>query len=303
MNSDLAFVIAHFHEQGRVPANLFSLIEHLRTLTPKVVIVSTGISELEIERLSPLAKVIARENFGYDFWSYKLGIDELGDRSGLSRLVLFNSSFVTLDPKGLCRAFLTPIAGPSLRGITCTAQRGWHAQSYWVAFETAALINSAEFSTWWSQLVPISDRFQVILQQEIGMSNWFAERGVPIRAAFTPSAEEQLIAICRIIGSRLQKITVPANGRSEVSFDLQFAQQLNPTHLLWDSLLERFHLLKIDLLKTNPTFQYLDYFLYSLSRTKPELFDLILDAVPGLRLSSTPSTLVSDPRHISTALQ
>ena len=287
-DAKLAFVIAHYHDEGRVPANLFNLVKHIRALTPAVVFVSTGLSSEEAARLSPYARVMVRENVGYDFWSYKLGIDELGNRSHLDRLVLLNSSFVTLDPRRLCEAFFTPLAGPALRGITCCAEKGWHAQSYWVAFETNSLINSDKFSKWWSTLVPISKRSAVIEQQEVGMSAWFAAHGVAVKPAFVPSAEDLLVAVCRSVGNRLVKIEVPDETSSRVIVDLDTARELNYTHFLWDSVLKHFHILKIDLLKTNPTLQNIYQFLGGLSRTQPALFDLILDAVPSLRTSQIP---------------
>lgn len=283
MDPKLAFVIAHYHDEGRIPANLFNLIKHTRTLTPTVVLVSTRLSNEEQARLSPYARVVVRENFGYDFWSYKLGIDELGDRGNLDRLVLFNSSFVTLDPRRLCEAFFTRLEEPRLRGITCCAEKGWHVQSYWVAFETNALINSENFSEWWSTLVPISKRSEVIERQEVGMSKWFAAQGIPVKAAFVPSAEDLLVAVCRSVGSRQVKIEVPDHASSRVIVDLGIARELNHTHFLWDSLLKRFHILKIDLLKNNPAQQNIYHFLDGLSRTQPALFDLILDAVPNVR--------------------
>jgi len=271
----LAFVVAHFHPRGRVPANLLSLVRHFATLTRRVVFVSTGIAPEGVASLQPYAQVIARENFGYDFWSYKLGIDALGDRSSLRRLVLCNSSFVTLDPKQLCGEFLTAVEGPAIRGVTINAAPELHVQSYWVSFEHGSLINSAEFAQWWAGMVPISDRNEVIVRYEIGMSTRFAALGIPLRAAFQPTLEELLIALCRGIASRRLKITGLTRN---VTFDLESARGLNPSHFLWDSIMKRFPIVKIDLLRNNPMQMDLAP-LISQARATPALQALIEDAL------------------------
>jgi lipopolysaccharide biosynthesis protein len=250
MDLTLAIVIAHFDPRGRVAINLYDLVKHLATLTPRIVFVSTGIAPEEVARVSKFAKVIARENYGYDFWSYKLGIDALGDKTGLQRLILCNSSFVTFDPRLLCDAFFAALVEPGLRGITASRERGqWHAQSYWVAFEHGELINSPDFVRWWSDMVPISDRFEVINRYELGMSAKFASLGVPVKSAFVPSLDDLLIAACRAVETRHWRV---ANLSQRVTLDLELARSLNPTLFLWDSLLAQFAVVKLGLLLNNP---------------------------------------------------
>jgi rhamnosyltransferase len=74
----LAFVIAHYHPQGKLAADLFALIRHLSALASRVVLVSTCLSAVCTAKVRPFAQVIARENFGYDFWSYRVGLEALG---------------------------------------------------------------------------------------------------------------------------------------------------------------------------------------------------------------------------------
>lgn len=87
LDPKLAFVIAHYNPDGKVPRDLFNLVTYIAKLSGNIVFVSTNITESEIKKLSPYAHVIARENFGYDFWSYKLGMQRLGDLRQLERIV------------------------------------------------------------------------------------------------------------------------------------------------------------------------------------------------------------------------
>ena len=280
LSPQTAAVIAHYHAEGRLPRHLLALVRTLSARVDRIVFVSTGLSDAAMAELEPLATVIRRENIGYDFWSYKLGIDALGDRSGLQRLLLVNSSFIGVDPERLFNAMLTPSEGPALRGLSLSQDLGLHLQSYCLAFEGRELIASARFSDWWQAMTPISDREQVIARYELGMSRWFAEAGVPLQAAYVPDRNDLLVALCRAIGN------VPFNTSTflgadhdsdRVQLDLKQARKLNPTHFLWDRLYARFGILKIELLRDNPTLQSLARFR---ERLQPEVQALIED---GLR--------------------
>ena len=271
----LAFVVAHYHPRGKLPAHLFNLVRYMATLTERVVFVSTGIAPAEAARLAPYAKVIARENVGYDFWSWKTGIDALGERRGLERLVLCNSSFLTFDPHQLCTAFLQPVAGPALRGISASRQRAPHVQSYWVAFEHGALINGPDFARWWGEMTPRSEREEVIASYELGMSARFAAAGVPLKAAYEPTNEELLIALCRAIERRVVPIGQP---QRLCTLNLDAALELNPTHFFWDALVARYAIVKLEFLKANPYRMDLTALLQRVN-AEPLLLRLMQDAL------------------------
>jgi len=271
----LGVVVAHYHPKGRVAADLKALVRHFASLTDRVVFVSTGIDPAQAQELEPFAHVIARENFGYDFWSYKLGIDALGELTGLDRVLLCNSSFVTLDPALLCQSILGEVEAPALRGLTLSADGVVHAQSYWVSFEHPDLILSPEFSQWWSDMVPISDRQEVIDRYERGMSAYFADMGFPVTACFVPDYSDILVGMCRAAASRRIKFV---DVKREFSVDLDTFRILNPTHFLWDAVAERFGILKHDLIKHNP--QGLDLSeLQARMLSDPEFRERIADSI------------------------
>lgn len=257
--ADTAFVIAHYHPRGRVPRYLQALVAHLRSLTPRVVFVSTGLAEPGAEALAPLARVIRRDNFGYDFWSYKVGIDALGERSGIERIVILNSSFLALDPDLLCRRFFAgpdgsagpqPGGGADLRGILYSRELAPHLQSFWISFEGGAVIRSAAFAAWWGAMLPISAKQHVIERYELGLSNHFARHGFRLEAAWRPDRRESIMALCRAIESGAAQIDAGASG--PVTLDPAQADRFNPSHYCWDGLLRDFGIVKLDLLTKNP---------------------------------------------------
>lgn len=245
-----AVVVAHYHAEGRLAGDLLELVKEFAHGNRQVIFVSTGLSDDGAAQLAPYARVMRRENFGYDFWSYKVGLEALGDLSGYSRLLICNSSFVTLDPPLLCGEYFQPVTAPAVRGLTACRDQGYHLQSYWISFEGAALIGSPAFRDWWARMTPISDRKQVIDRYERGLADWFMKAGFVAREAYRPSREDQLVAICRALESRNWRLDPGAH--THVQLELSAAERLNPTHVLWDVLAQRYGIIKLELLKRNP---------------------------------------------------
>jgi hypothetical protein len=259
LNLRLAFIIAHYDPNGRVSSDLYNFVMYISRLSNKIIFVSTRICESEINKLSPYATVISRENFGYDFWSYKTGLEALGELKDIERLVFFNNSFITTDPQSLCNFFLGPIKGKALRGLTVAHYPKLHVQSYLFAFEDSSLINSTEFKNWWRNMTPISNKDEVIHLYEIGMSEWFIQWGTPIKSAFTIPMKDIPVVIVRVAMKMnwkpshvLRKLKLL---KRQLNSKIKIHENLNPTHYFWLSLYLKSKIIKIDLLKNNPTNQ------------------------------------------------
>lgn len=275
----IGIVVAHYSSSGRLAKHLVNLIQELSKYSQNIVFVSTGILESELSKLAPYATVMARENTGYDFWSYKVGLEELGDLSQFQKVLCFNSSFICLKPDLLLERAFSPDISSGLSGITLSNQDSPHIQSYWFSFDGDLLSNPEVLQGWWDQLKPISERSSVVKYYEIGMSRWFMDRGVAITALFEPSREDLLVSLARLIASRRAKPEMSHDGSMAVTFDLESAKALNPTHFLWDTLVKEFGILKLDLLINNPTQQDLRIYLENLKKFDPALLDLIEDAI------------------------
>jgi lipopolysaccharide biosynthesis protein len=246
-----AVVVAHFHPSGRLATDLYELVRELSRRGQRVVFVSTGLADEGAQRLAPHAQVIRRENFGYDFWSYRTGIEALGDLSGCSRLLICNSSFVTLDAAKLCSSFFEPVTTLGLRGLSASAEGCYHLQSYWISFEGSSLVGSDVFRDWWARMTPLSKRQEVIDRYERGLTEHFRKAGFPARSALVPTSSERFMAICRAVDTGAWGLD--ASSRQEtVELPLSQADILNPTHYLWDLLVARYSVIKLELLRHNP---------------------------------------------------
>jgi rhamnosyltransferase len=238
-----AFVVAHHHPRGEVAADLRALVRYLAALPARVVFVSTNLSPEARAALPAGVEVITRENVGYDFYSYKVGIEALGDCAALEQLAILNSSFACLDAAKLCERFFSRSRpGVDILGITASGEIAPHVQSYFVSFEGRRVLGSPAFREWWAAMTPVSERERVIAQYEIGMSRHFHGNGFVLGAAFVPSPEQNGMAL-----ARWREFLARHPGMRD-----RAAHELNPTHFLWDALLEEFGIVKLEVVVKNP---------------------------------------------------
>ncbi|MEO8297186.1 MAG: rhamnan synthesis F family protein [Burkholderiales bacterium] len=286
-----AAVVAHYDVDGRVAEHLQRTVRLLQQRGATVCFVSTRLSDAAAAQLAPHAQVIRRDNVGYDFWSYKVGIDALGLPGAFDRLLLLNSSMVVTDPARLLDRHLALAPQTDVLGLTLSHEVQPHLQSFWLGFERAAL-HSAAFAQWWQTMQPLSDREAVIAQQELGLSAHFARAGLRLGALHRPSRADQLRAVLRAVDNGFLPFDAGSDG--PVAIDPAWAERLNPTMYAWDSVFAQLGVLKLELLKRNPHRINLSALRDRLVRD-PALQHLLQDA--GV---STPS-LLGDPPKLSLA--
>jgi hypothetical protein len=305
-----------------VPQNLIELMHYFRAQNIQTIFVSTNLDPCYIKSLSHYAKVITRPNLGYDFSSYKLGIENLQEIETLDRLLLLNSSFVTLDPKKLLADFLGMPQGPALKGLTFSYDIAPHVQSFWLSFESQALISSNVFKEWWANVIPLATKDEIIRSYEIGTSQWFAYHHVPLEAPIGESIKKKRKLVVKDIAKvtqeyisevvqvyeqlpylnssqerivRLKKLLNPQKVWAHLKYlnpirprrylylmqeHWAKAQQqyvhINPAHDSWQSVYERFSILKVALLDYNPTQQDLRPFY---EKANARELELVADAL------------------------
>ena len=111
--------------------------------------------------------MVERANYGYDFFSYKVGLDAAGDLSAYDEVVVCNDTYVfaldSYDP-----VFEGMADRPcDFWGLTAAERVAPHIQSFFIAFRPWVVASHA-FSTFWEEMEPISKRRQVIRRYEVG---------------------------------------------------------------------------------------------------------------------------------------
>jgi len=264
--ANTAIVIAHYHPSGRFARYLIELIVELRRRGATIVVVSTGLSDVAAQEIATLAHVIRRENVGYDFWSYRVGIDYLGDLSRFERLIIFNSSFLVLEPRSLCSKFLDTAGDADLLGLTYSREHKPHIQSYWICFNSHRILRSEAFAQWWREMTPISDRQLVIERYELGLTEFFISRGFVGGVTFNPTRHDKFIAFCRAAERGI--LRPPVGSQGPFSIDPDLSESLNPTHFFFDALIRELGIVKLELLRNNSNGLNLYHLLKAINSTE-----------------------------------
>lgn len=245
----MAAVVAHYDPEGEVAPDLLSTVQALHGRGARVCFVSTGLADAAAAALAPWAEVIRRDNTGYDFWSYKVGVDHHRQHGlPMQRLLLLNSSVWIDDVERLLQRMDAHRGQLDLLSITLSHEVRPHLQSFWLAFETPEILASEAFARWWSLMKPLSVREEVIANHELGLSAHFARAGFRLGALFQPTREQRLRAVLRALENGF--LPLPAEG--PLTVDPALADRLNPTMYAWDALYQQLGVLKWELLKRNP---------------------------------------------------
>lgn len=192
-----ALVFAHYDRDGLFDDYVVDALRKYRGITDKLIVVSTSASALPSPLLSLVDGFIPRDNVGYDFCSWRAGIESLGAVGGLDELICVNDSvYGPLDDLGpvLVDARLT---GGDFWGM-CLSQQGLrrrgkatcpHIQSWFFAMRRAILV-SRSFARFWNSVEPLPTKEDVIDRYEIGMSEHFRRSGFRMAAIFDARVQQ-----------------------------------------------------------------------------------------------------------------
>lgn len=231
-------LFAHFDRDGVVDDYVVRYLQALDELGCETVFVSTadGLGEKEIAKILPFCRqFIIKRNIGYDFASWRTGLEAVGDISGYQRLIVANDS--VYGPLQDLRGVFAEMNGRRLPfwGITDSLRYGRHLQSYFMVFERPVL-ESPIFMKFWRELPDYRNKHVVILQGEVGLTHRLSAAGFGF-AAYNP-VEQVWENMQTAQGSMPRKI---------------FGRRFNTTHTGWQVLLRAgCPFLKVQLLRDNP---------------------------------------------------
>ncbi|MEO9324931.1 rhamnan synthesis F family protein [Nocardioides sp. C4-1] len=248
-------IMAHYDPRGQVAPHVRRHVEHLAVAFDTVVVVSTAdLGPQEREWLEQRCRLIVRPNFGYDFFSYKTGLDSCADLSDHDEVVLCNDTFV-----GPLVSYDEIFAGMAdepvdFWGFTASDRNRPHLQSFFVCFRSW-VVGSPAFTDFWRTLVPIDDRLQVIYRYEIGLTEALEAGGFRWKPYFEATASERTLARRRMAWWSIHRQKRPTGRRRTVKHLWNTARApWNPAIGLADSALDggRLPVVKIDTLRYDP---------------------------------------------------
>ena len=253
-NNNRAIIFVHYDKHNIVDDYVYFYLQELQRNSLYLVFVSTAkLSEKDVTTLSKYcSKVIVRENIGYDFMSYKIGLESF-DYTSYDEVVICNDSvYGPLMP--LENIFKEMQNVPcDFWGITDNTDMGYHLQSYFVVFRKNVL-KSSTFKTFWNEAKVLHNKDDIIEKYEVGMSRALIDNGFvsSTYTAFKATAFQKISAILKRI--TLQKIYLKVLSIVTQNYNPTKIGKLNPTHHFWKDLLlsSKMPFIKIELLRDNP---------------------------------------------------
>jgi hypothetical protein len=265
--------MAHYDPDGDLAPHARRNAEALLAACDRVLLVTTATLTAAARAAVPAGvELIERDNEGYDFYSWKVGIASL-DLGALDQLITCNDSYVgPLVPYGRILGAMARVP-VDFWGITRTDRRAPHVQSYFVSYRRWVL-HSAAFRRFWTSMVPISDRLEVIKRYEIGLSGGLLAAGFGMGAYFVENEADRRQARLRHWWWAANAVrNQPPDRRLAAARRMPF-EFWNPMAALADRALHgaRLPVVKLDTLRYDPYRLGADTLLAECEREYPDAF-------------------------------
>ncbi len=250
-------IFVHYDKDNKVDDYVLYYLKELRIIADDIVFVTTSaITKSYVEKLEKICiNIIIRDNIGYDFMSYKIGMESL-DINLYNEVIICNDSVY-----GPIYSLQNLFNEMSLNkecdfwGITDSKQFAYHLQSYFIVFKQN-VITSSIFKDFWKNIKILNSKNDIIFQYEIGLSQALIEHG------FNPLSVVNKYITHRIIYVKILKIAL--SGHLKIAFtelkNFQPTKPVNCNITLWflDDIIvnENMPFIKVAALKNNDLKMY-----------------------------------------------
>ncbi len=248
-------VMAHYDPHSMVAPHVLAQLDAWGEVADRVLLVSAaGLSDPGlIASVTSRAELVQRDNEGYDFYSYKLGLESVQDLGSYDLVVICNDSYV--GPLVPWATIIDTMRERQLDawGLTETMRRRRHVQSYFYAFRPW-VVASQGFRRFWGDMEVVSDRTKVIKIYELGLSAAILESGFGIGSYYTETAQDRRLAQARQVWWAVHRAPLRPKGKRLSSLPRFAREPWNPMSALADRALDgaRLPVVKIDTLRYDP---------------------------------------------------
>ena len=262
-----ACVFAHFDRDDLVDPYVLFYLEQLRPFCDHIVFVSTSkLSHVDLDRVTKIVNTaLCKDNTGYDFMSWKVGLDSF-DHSQFDEILLCNDS--CYGPfESLCSIFdRMGQSEADFWGLTKSYQLAPHIQSYFFVFR-ASVVRSEVFKQFWQRFKILDQKIEIIKSYEVGLSGELVRAGFKMdqffqwRSAFFPKYLQVVsIQAAEYLGKLFLWLVLPSSYFRAQKFGRYFSWhqfkemlRVNYTHKFWDLCLRAgIPFIKIELIRDNP---------------------------------------------------
>lgn len=191
--------------------------------------------------------MIERENIGYDFYSYKVGLASKENLSNYSHILFCNDSVIPLVDS--LHPIIKRLHPHALAGLSASHEFSYHLQSYFLLFNLQK-ISLNDIEEFFNTITILDDKAKIIEQYELGVSRFFLNKGYTL----TPFVEFTITpyTILRFAENRL--FLIKHMLYLMLTRQWHRLQELNITHFFCKhiALHYGFGFIKRDLLTKNP---------------------------------------------------
>jgi len=249
-----AIILVHYDRDNILDNYLIPYIQALKSNSSYFVFVSTAkLNTQTIEKLNTYCdKVITRENIGYDFMSYQVGLHSFDYESYDEVLLCNDSVYAPLYPlENLFENMQNRRC--DFWGITDNNDMGYHIQSYFMLIKSPVL-KSKIFQEFWQNIEILKSKIEIIERYEVGFSQAMIHAGfIPnISTSFQASFFQKLSIFLKKLSPKniLKKLKSFREGKVK----LIRIGKINATHYFWKELIIKGDVpfIKIELLRDNP---------------------------------------------------
>jgi lipopolysaccharide biosynthesis protein len=247
MNFEKKFLlIAHYHQNGLIRKDLFDLIKISNNYFEEIILISTKLTKSEREKLPKFIKIIIRPNYGYDFFSYKVGMNYLYKKYNKNlekkTIVCMASSLFYVRPKRL----LDKIKSNKIKdNYFYSLTKSWEIQEHLqldIFLFNMELFKNRFFLNWWKNIKKFKSRHIIIKKYELGLTLFLKKLAINMKTLFEKNINDYPFTFRKMM---LRKLINIFYKRSKI-------YKKNPTHFYWEEIYNEFGILKIDLIKSNP---------------------------------------------------
>ena len=292
-------VVAHWDPRGLAAPHFLRQIEQIGEIFDRVIVASPAPLTPEARgQIRERAELLQRGNYGYDFGSWRDGLEISNWAQGYDEVLLTNDSYVGFF-KPLREIMDEMSARPAdVWGLTRTERVADHIQSSFLYF-TSSVVRSRVFQDYWTGMKLAKDRREAILKHEVGISRAMAEGGFRLGSYFEPTDEERLDATRRGVHwlsrrSREFPAKFPEAGDNYFSTtnaaDPVEANKLNWSSAFADVALDggRLPVLKFDVLRFDPFWLESDKLLEAMEGKYPALMASVREYLEATRQHYSP---------------
>lgn len=223
-------LLSHFDINNKIEKYVIYMIKELYKLKFDIVFVTTAenMKIIELTKISSFIKIaIIKKNIGYDFISWKTGLNVVGEYKKYDQIVTINDSifFPLFNPKIMFNQM--KIRKVDFWGLSDSYRIKYHIQSFFWVFNKK-ILKSNFFNNFWNRCTTLSDKGMIIREYEVEFTS------LVLKNHFKISAYTKVALVYASLEKKLNNL-LPID-------------QYTSFYNFWDTIIEKF---KAPFLKKN----------------------------------------------------